>query len=164
MAEALTTAYRQEFGIINTAIGRIFNSYGPRMRADDGRAVPALISQALRGARQTVTGDGRQKRSFCCVDDTIAGLLALADSGHAGPVNIGSSFELSILHLAKLIQEQTRSTVPITFTPRPRDMSAVRRPDTTLARTRLGWEAHVGLNEGIKATIDWFANQASGNS
>jgi dTDP-glucose 4,6-dehydratase len=161
-AEALTTAYRNQFGV-STGIARIFNSYGPRMRADDGRAVPAFISQALRGIPLTVTGDGRQTRSFCYVDDTIAGLLALADSDHAGPVNIGSPHELTILRLAQLIKQQTGSTAPITFVPRPPDDPILRRPDTTLASTQLGWEAQTGLDEGLKATIDWFASQMPGN-
>jgi dTDP-glucose 4,6-dehydratase len=157
-AEALTTAYRHEFGV-STAIARVFNSYGPRMRADDGRAVPTFISQALRGEPLTVTGDGRQTRSFCYVDDTIGGLLALADSDYPGPVNIGNSFEVSILRLAKLIREQTGSAAPITFMPRPQDDPAVRCPDTTLASTQLGWQAQVDLSEGLRATIEWFSSQ-----
>jgi dTDP-glucose 4,6-dehydratase len=162
-AEALTTAYRHEYGV-STAIARIFNSYGPRMRSHDGRAMPTLISQALHGDPLTVTGDGQQTRSFCYVTDTVAGLLALAGSGQAGPVNIGSTSELTILRLAGLIQEQTGSAAPVIFTPRPQQDPAVRRPDTARARTQLGWEPQVSLDTGIKATIGWFASQANGGS
>jgi dTDP-glucose 4,6-dehydratase len=123
-----------------------------------------MADRARNGDPLTVTGDGQQTRSFCYVTDTVAGLLALARSAHAGPVNIGSTSELTILRLAGLIQEQTGSTAPIIFTPRPQQDPSVRRPDTTRARTQLGWQPQISLNVGIQATIGWFVSQANGGS
>lgn len=157
-AEALTIAYRRTYGL-DTGIARVFNSYGHRMRADDGRAIPAFICQALREEPLTVTGDGTQTRSFCHVDDTVAGILALADSTHPGPVNIGSTFEMSILGLAGLIKDLTGSRSPIIFIPRRDEDPRVRRPDTARARDTLGWEAKVRPADGLKRTIAWFASQ-----
>jgi dTDP-glucose 4,6-dehydratase len=157
-AESLTTAYRNTYGT-DTAIVRIFNTYGPRMRPHDGRAIPTFIRQALNGEPITVTGDGGQTRSICYVEDTIEGVLALAGSDFQGPVNIGNPTETSMLHLAQTIRDLAGSTSPIHFIDRPIDDPAVRRPDTTLAARRLGWHPHVDATTGLRRTIDWFATQ-----
>ncbi|MGV9539146.1 UDP-glucuronic acid decarboxylase family protein [Streptosporangium sandarakinum] len=154
-AESLTTAYRNTHGT-DTGIVRIFNTYGPRMRPHDGRAIPTFIRQALCGEPLTVTGDGSQTRSICYVDDTIEGILALAGSDFPGPVNIGNPTEITMLDLARTVIELTGSASPIRFIDRPADDPAVRRPDTTLAATRLGWRAEVGVTEGLRRTIAWF--------
>jgi dTDP-glucose 4,6-dehydratase len=159
-AEALTTAYRNSRGV-DTAIVRIFNTYGPRMRPHDGRAIPTFIRQALAGDPLTIAGDGSQTRSVCYVDDTVAGILALATSDFAGPVNIGGSRELTVLRLAETIRDLTGSTSPIEFIPRPVDDPAVRRPDTTLAQRRLGWRPAITLEEGLRRTIGWFTTTQS---
>nr|WP_106982551.1 UDP-glucuronic acid decarboxylase family protein [Streptomyces megasporus] len=159
-AEALVTAHRQARGT-DTAIVRIFNSYGPRMRAGDGRAVPTFIRQALAGEPLTVAGDGSQTRSLCYVDDTVAGIVALAESNHPGPINIGGEEETTVLDIARRIVKLTGSTSPITFVERPGDDPARRRPDTTLAREKLGWEPRVDWQEGLERTIDWFARRAA---
>ena len=159
-AEALTTAYRNSRGV-DTAIVRIFNTYGPRMRPHDGRAIPTFIRQALAGDPLTIAGDGSQTRSVCYVDDTVAGILALAASDFAGPVNIGGSRELTVLRLAETIRDMTGSASPIEFIPRPVDDPAVRRPDTTLARRRLGWRPAITLEEGLRRTIGWFTTTQS---
>ncbi|WP_067816224.1 UDP-glucuronic acid decarboxylase family protein [Actinomadura kijaniata] len=156
--EALTSAFRHARGL-DTAIVRIFNTYGPRMRPDDGRAVPTFLGQALTGAPLTVTGDGSQTRSICYVDDTVRGVLDLAASDHPGPMNIGSPFETSMLDLARLIIEMTGSRSRIRFIERPVDDPAVRRPDTTLARRVLGWEPRVSVEQGLRATIEWFVRE-----
>ncbi|MFY9929230.1 MAG: UDP-glucuronic acid decarboxylase family protein [Streptosporangiaceae bacterium] len=158
-AEALTTAYRNSREV-DTAIVRIFNTYGPRMRPHDGRAIPTFIRQALAGAPLTIAGDGSQTRSVCYVDDTVTGILALAASDFAGPVNIGSSQELTVLQLAETIRDLAGSTSPIEFITRPVDDPAVRRPDITLAHRRLGWRPAITLEEGLRRTIDWFASQS----
>ena len=155
-AEALTTAYRNSREV-DTAIVRIFNTYGPRMRPHDGRAIPTFIRQALAGDPLTIAGDGSQTRSVCYVDDTVAGILALAASELAGPVNIGASRELTVLRLAETIRDLTGSASPIRFVARPVDDPAVRRPDTTLAQRRLGWRPAISLEEGLRRTIGWFA-------
>ena len=155
-AEALTTAYRNSRGL-DTGIVRIFNTYGPRMRPDDGRAIPAFITQALAGRSLTVTGDGSQTRSVCYVDDTVAGILALARSDFAGPVNIGGPDEMTVLRLAETVRDLAGSHSPVEFTERPADDPAVRRPDTSLARQRLGWQPEVPLEEGLRRTIAWFS-------
>jgi dTDP-glucose 4,6-dehydratase len=161
-AEALTMAYRTSHGV-DTAIVRIFNTYGPRMRADDGRAIPTFIGQALRGEPLTVHGDGSQTRSVCYVSDTVRGILALATSDEAGPVNIGNPEELPVLKLAELIRDLTGSPSRIVFTDRPVDDPAVRRPDTTLARERLGWTAAVSPADGLERTVRWWReSQAAG--
>lgn len=157
--EALTTAYRQTHGV-DTTIARIFNTFGPRMRPDDGRAIPTFITQALRGEPLTVAGDGEQTRSVCYVDDAVRGLLALLLSGHQGPVNVGSSDETSILKLAERIIELTGSASQIRFVARPQDDPQVRRPDTTLAEAVLGWIPQVALDDGLAITIDWFQRGA----
>ncbi|GAA2424265.1 UDP-glucuronic acid decarboxylase family protein [Streptomyces macrosporus] len=159
-AEALVTAHRRARGT-DTAIVRIFNSYGPRMRAGDGRAVPTFIRQALAGEPLTVAGDGSQTRSLCYVDDTVAGIVALAESNLAGPVNIGGEEETTVLDIARRIVKLTGSSSPITFVERPGDDPARRRPDTTLAREKLGWEPRVDWQEGLERTIEWFARRAA---
>ncbi|GGQ78952.1 epimerase [Streptomyces flaveolus] len=156
-AEALVTAHRQVHGT-DTAIVRIFNTYGPRMRTGDGRAVPTFIAQALDGMPLTVAGDGGQTRSLCYVDDTVAGVLALAASGESGPMNIGGADEITVLELARRIVELTGSGSRIRFVERPVDDPCRRKPDTTLARERLGWRPRVGWSEGLERTIGWFAH------
>src|SRR4051795_3723461 len=161
-AEALTTAYGTTHGV-DTAIVRIFNTYGPRMRPDDGRAIPTFIGQALAGKPVTVAGDGSQTRSICFVDDTVRGVLAMALSGHAGPVNIGNPDELSMLRLAEWIVEITGSDSPIEFIDLPVDDPKVRRPDTTRAEELLSWRPTVPSAEGLRRTVEWFAaRQAQG--
>jgi dTDP-glucose 4,6-dehydratase len=151
-AEALTMAYRNWHGT-DTAIVRIFNTYGPRMRVDDGRAIPTFIHQALTGRPLTVAGDGSQTRSVCFVEDTVRGILAMAGSELAGPVNIGSPDEMSVLELARSIVSTTGSKSPITFVARPIDDPTVRRPDTALAREQLGWQPAVSWADGLARTI-----------
>ncbi|MCZ2829902.1 SDR family oxidoreductase [Modestobacter sp. VKM Ac-2986] len=157
-SEALTTAYRTSQGI-DTAIVRIFNTYGPRMRADDGRAIPAFVGQALAGRPLTVAGDGSQTRSICYVDDTVRGILALAFSTETGPMNIGNPDELSMLELARWIVELTGSDSEIGFIDLPVDDPKVRRPDTTLATEALGWAPAVTSEVGLRRTVEWFATQ-----
>jgi dTDP-glucose 4,6-dehydratase len=157
-SEALTTAYRTSKGT-DTGIVRIFNTYGPRMRPDDGRAIPAFIGQALSGRPITVAGDGSQTRSICFVDDTVRGILAMAFSEHAGPVNIGNPDELSMLSLARWIAELTDSDSVIEFIDLPMDDPKVRRPDTTRAEQLLGWRPTVTSEEGLRRTVAWFAEQ-----
>ncbi|MBN6055545.1 SDR family oxidoreductase [Nonomuraea sp. RK-328] len=157
-AESLTTAYRQSRDT-DTGIVRIFNTYGPRMRPFDGRAIPTFVRQALLGEPITITGDGTQTRSVCYVDDTVTGILAMAASDFAGPVNIGNPDELTMLELATLIKKLARSSSPVEFIERPADDPMVRRPDTTLAAERLGWRAAVPAEEGLRRTIDWFASE-----
>ena len=157
-AEALTTAYRNSRDV-NTGIVRIFNTYGPRMRPHDGRAIPTFVRQALTGEPLTVTGDGNQTRSICYVDDTVSGILAMARDDFAGPVNIGNPEELTVLHLAKVIRDLAGSESPVVFVARPTDDPMVRRPDTTLARERLGWQASVPSVDGLRRTVDWFAGE-----
>lgn len=156
-AEALVTAHRQVHGT-DAAIVRIFNTYGPRMRTGDGRAVPTFIAQALDGMPLTVAGDGGQTRSLCYVDDTVTGVLALAASGESGPMNIGGSDEITMLELARRVVELTGSGSRIRFVDRPVDDPGRRKPDTTLARERLGWQPRVGWSEGLERTIGWFAH------
>ncbi|MGE3286275.1 MAG: UDP-glucuronic acid decarboxylase family protein [Pseudonocardia sp.] len=157
-AEAMTMAYRRAQGV-DTAIVRIFNTHGPRMRPDDGRAVPTFIRQALAGEPLTVAGDGGQTRSIQYVDDLVEGCLRLLHSRLAGPVNIGSADEVSITDLALTIRELCGSASPIVHVQRPEDDPTVRRPDTTLARTELGWEPRVGLVEGLRRTVGWFRSE-----
>jgi dTDP-glucose 4,6-dehydratase len=154
-AEAMTMAYRRTLGT-DTSIARIFNTYGPRMRPDDGRAIPTFITQALRGEPLTVAGDGEQTRSVCFVDDQVAGLLALLDAGHPGPMNIGNAGELSVLKLAELVISTAASHSPIVFVARPEDDPSVRRPDISLAAAVLGWQPRVPVEEGIRLTVEWF--------
>jgi dTDP-glucose 4,6-dehydratase len=154
-AEAMTMAYRRAHGV-DTAIVRIFNTHGPRMRPGDGRAVPTFIRQALHGHPLTVAGDGRQTRSIQYVDDLVEGAVALLWSAHPGPVNIGNPVEVTIAELARLIRDLTASASLVEHVPRPEDDPMVRRPDITLARTVLGWEPRVELADGLSRTISWF--------
>ena len=154
-AEAMTMAYRRTHEV-NTAIVRIFNTYGPRMRPNDGRAIPTFIRQALRGEPLTVAGDGLQTRSVCYVDDLIDGIVRLLHSDLAGPVNIGNPREMTVLELAEMIRDLTGSSSPIEFIERPTDDPSVRQPDITLAQSKLGWAPNVAVEDGLKQTIDWF--------
>jgi dTDP-glucose 4,6-dehydratase len=155
-AEALVTAHAGTLGT-NAGIVRLFNSYGPRMRAHDGRAVPTFICQALAGEPLTVAGDGSQTRSLCYVDDTVDGVLTVAATRSLRPVNIGGTDEVTIADIARQIVELTGSHSELTFVERPVDDPERRRPDITLARELLGWEPHVPWPEGIKRTIAYFA-------
>lgn len=155
-AEALTTAYRGAEGLDATIV-RIFNTYGPRMRPRDGRAIPTFIRQALAGEPLTVAGDGSQTRSVCYVDDLVRGVLALAASRHPGPVNVGNPTELTVRRIAEDVVAATGSASEIRFVERPVDDPEVRRPDTTLAREVLGWEPEVPWPEGLARTVAWFA-------
>ena len=154
-AEALTMAYRRTHGV-DTAIVRIFNTFGPRMRPNDGRAIPTFIRQALKGEPITVAGDGSQTRSVCYVDDLVDGLMRLLRSDLVGPVNIGNPHELTMLALAEKIRDLTASSSPIGFIDRPTDDPTVRQPDITLASTQLGWQPQVDLHAGLARTIAWF--------
>jgi dTDP-glucose 4,6-dehydratase len=154
--EAITMAYRTTHGV-DTGIVRIFNTHGPRMRPNDGRAIPAFATQALRSLPLTVAGDGSQTRSIIYVDDLVEGIFRLALSGHPGPMNIGNPHELSMLELAELIREIVGSSSEITFIPRPTDDPTVRQPDISLAREVLGWEPTVELREGLARTVKYFA-------
>jgi nucleotide sugar dehydrogenase len=158
-AEALTVFYRKKHGV-NTAIMRIFNTYGPRMRPNDGRAIPNFISQALSNAPITVHGDGSQTRSVCHVDDLVDGALRLLFSDLAGPVNIGNPLEVTMLELADLIRELTGSDSPVEFTDRPEDDPSRRQPDITLARSELHWEPTIDVRDGLTETIAWFRGRA----
>jgi dTDP-glucose 4,6-dehydratase len=152
-AEALTMAYLRQQGV-NTSIARIFNTFGPRMRPNDGRAIPAFLSQALTDQPVTVFGDGSQTRSFCYVDDLIEGLIALAESGVHEPVNIGNPEEMSLLEMAKMVVELTESRSEIVFQALPIDDPKVRQPDITRARDLLGWEPKIPIREGLRRTIE----------
>jgi dTDP-glucose 4,6-dehydratase len=154
-AEATTMAYRRARAV-DTAIVRIFNTHGPRMRPDDGRAVPTFVRQALAGEPLTVAGDGQQTRSIQYVDDLVEGCLRMLRSTLAGPVNIGNPHEVPITELAELVRDLTGSSSPVVHVPRPENDPTVRRPDITLAREALGWTPQVDLAEGLRRTIAWF--------
>jgi dTDP-glucose 4,6-dehydratase len=153
--EALTMAYHRYHGV-ETRIVRIFNTYGPRMRIHDGRAIPAFISQALMGEPLTVFGDGSQTRSVCYVDDLVEGIFRLLMSDLVEPVNIGNPNELSMLELAEEVRELSGSSSPIEFKALPEDDPKVRKPDITRAHTLLGWEPKVDRREGLIRTIEYF--------
>lgn len=153
--EALTTAHADTQGT-DTCIVRLFNTYGPRMRGHDGRAVPTFVRQALADEPLTVTGDGQQTRSLCYVDDTVRGVLAAAAHGMRGPVNIGNPSEITMLDLARLVIRLTGSHSEIRFIERPVDDPALRCPDIALARDKLGWEPRTAPVDGLRRTIDWF--------
>lgn len=157
-AEAATMAYRRSHGL-DTAIVRIFNTFGPRMRPDDGRAIPTFIAQALRGEPLTVHGTGAQTRAICYVDDLVRGIMLLLDSDEPGPINCGTEHEISMRELAEKIVALTGSRSEITFTERGADDPEKRRPDLTLARTRLGYEPQVDPEEGLRRTIDYFRSR-----
>ncbi len=154
-AEAMTVAYR-DHREVNAAIVRIFNTYGPRMRPDDGRAIPTFISQALRGEPLTVAGDGSQTRSVCYVDDLVEGIVRLLHSDLPGPVNIGNPHELSVLELAQTICRIAGSSSSIEYVALPQDDPLMRRPDITVARRDLDWTPTVDVEAGLQRTIDWF--------
>lgn len=153
--ESITMAYHT-FHKVETRIIRIFNTYGPRMRLNDGRALPAFIGQALRGEDLTVFGDGSQTRSFCYVDDLVEGIYRLLMSDYASPVNIGNPVEISLLEFAEEILKLTGATTKIVFKPLPVDDPKQRKPDITKAKSLLGWEPKVGRAEGLKITYDYF--------
>ncbi len=157
--EALTMAYHRAEGL-DTAIVRLFNTYGPRMRPDDGRAIPTFVRQALAGEPVTVAGDGRQTRSVCFISDTVAGILALADSELVGPVNIGNPDERTVLSIAQDVLAATGSSSPLVHVERPVDDPGVRRPDTRVAHDQLGWQPRVSWADGLAATVGWFRRQA----
>jgi dTDP-glucose 4,6-dehydratase len=157
-AEALTMAYRRAEGL-NTGIVRIFNTYGPRLRASDGRVVSNFVTQALSGEPLTVYGDGSQTRSFCYVDDLVRGLVSMIDSDASGPLNLGNPAEHSMLALAELVLEMTGSGSELVNRPLPVDDPVRRRPDISLARELLGWEPTVALRDGLARTIEWFEGE-----
>ncbi len=157
-AEALVMAYHRKYKM-DTKIVRIFNTYGPRMRINDGRVIPTFISEALEGKPLTVFGDGTQTRSFCYVDDLIAGIYALLISTINEPVNIGNSEEFTMIDAAKKIIACTGSRSTITFLPLPEDDPKQRCPDSTKAKTMLHWQPKISLDEGLKRTIPWFQQQ-----
>jgi dTDP-glucose 4,6-dehydratase len=154
-AEAMTFAYRRTFKV-DTRVVRIFNTYGPRMNLHDGRVVPNFIFQALNGLPITIYGDGKQTRSFCYVDDEAEGILKLLFSKEPGPVNIGNPGEFNMIEFAQLVLELSGSKSKLVYKPLPQDDPQQRKPDITLARTKLGWEPKVALREGLALTIDWF--------
>jgi dTDP-glucose 4,6-dehydratase len=154
-AEAITMAYHRTHEV-DTRIARIFNTYGPRMRLDDGRALPNFMVQALKGEDITVYGDGTQTRSFCYVDDLIDGIKRLLNSDEAGPVNLGNPEEISVLDFAKEIVRLTGSKSRIVFNPLPQNDPKVRQPDITKAKRILGWEPRVSREEGLRRTLQYF--------
>jgi len=160
-AEAMTMAYHRVHGI-DTRIVRIFNTYGPRMRLNDGRAIPAFMTQALRNEPLTVFGDGSQTRSFQFISDLVDGVWRLIERGTADPVNIGNAQEMTLLELAKRIIRLTGTRSEIVFRPLPVDDPKVRQPDITRARTLLGWEPHVDTDEGLRLTAEWFKKTVGG--
>lgn len=161
-AEALTLAYHREHGV-DTRIVRIFNTFGPRMRANDGRAVPSFFKAALENRPLPVHGDGSQTRSLCYVDDLVEGILRLVLSDETGPVNIGNPEEVTVRELAELIQDVVGNHPGIEYIPRPVDDPSVRRPDTTKAEEVLGWKAEVPLRQGLELTLPWFKAQVNGH-
>jgi len=154
-AEAMTTAYHRYHGV-DTKIVRIFNTYGPRMRLNDGRAIPAFMSQALRGEDITIFGSGKQTRSFCYVSDLVEGIIRLLESDQHGPMNIGNPREMTIEEIATDIVKLTGAKSKLVYKPLPEDDPKVRQPDITLARTLLKWEPKVTLEEGLTKTLDYF--------
>ena len=154
-AEAMTMAYRRTHGV-DTGIVRIFNTFGERMRPDDGRAIPTFIRQALAGEPITVAGEGFQTRSVCYVDDLVEGVVRLLRHEHPGPMNVGNPHEMSVLRLAERIRDLCGSASEIIFIPRPQDDPSVRRPDISLAHEVLGWEPKVDIEDGLRRTIGWF--------
>jgi dTDP-glucose 4,6-dehydratase len=157
-AEAITMAYHRYHGV-NTGMVRIFNTYGNRMRIDDGRVIPNFMAQALRGEPITMYGDGSQTRSFCFVDDEVDGILKLAFSDEHQPVNIGNPVEFTLLECAKAVLEVTGSSSRIAFCPLPEDDPKQRKPDITKAKKLLGWEPRVSLREGLENSLQYFFEQ-----
>ena len=159
-AEALTMAYHRKYGL-RTNIARIFNTYGPRMKVNDGRVVPAFINQALAGAPITVFGDGSQTRSFCYVSDLVDGLYRLLLSAERSPVNLGNPREMKILEFAEQIRRLTGSHSPLEFRPLPEDDPRQRCPDIGKARNALDWEPRIALEDGLRLTVEWWMRQDS---
>ncbi len=159
-AEAITMAYRR-YKKVDTRIARIFNTYGPRMRLDDGRVVPAFVAQALRGEPITVFGDGSQTRSFCYCDDNVEGIWRLLHSEYGEPVNVGNPHELTVLAFAEAVQRMIGSRCPIVHRPLPQDDPRVRKPDISRAREVLGWEPKVSFEDGMRRTIAWFRERVA---
>ena len=159
-AEAMTMAYHRYHGL-DTKIVRIFNTYGPRMRLNDGRAVPAFMSQALRNEDVTIFGSGAQTRSFCYVSDLVEGILRLLASSENDPVNIGNPHEMTIEEIARTIIRMTGSKSRLVYRPLPEDDPKVRQPDITRACTLLGWEPKVGLEEGLSKTLEYFRKKVA---
>ncbi|MGK2959500.1 MAG: UDP-glucuronic acid decarboxylase family protein [Acidimicrobiales bacterium] len=160
-AEAMTMAYHRYHGV-DVRIVRIFNTYGPRMRPNDGRVVSTLLSQALAGKQLTIYGDGSQTRSFCYVQDEVRGLIALLDGDEIGPVNIGNPNEFTVRELADIVLKVTGSSSEIVYEPLPVDDPMQRKPDITLARKALGWEPEIMLPEGLARTAEWLSNISHG--
>ncbi len=160
-AEAITMAYHR-YHKLDAKIVRIFNTYGPRMRVHDGRAVPNFIAQALRNEDVTIFGSGKQTRSFCYISDLVTGIIALMESDVNEPVNIGNPHEMTIEEMARLIVQMTGSKSRIVFRPLPADDPQVRQPDITRAKTLLGWEPKVPLDQGLTSTIDYFREKVNG--
>jgi nucleoside-diphosphate-sugar epimerase len=158
-SEALTMAYHRAYGL-DVRIARIFNTYGPRMQADDGRVVTNFVNQALRGEAITIYGDGTQTRSFCYVDDEVRGLLAVLDGPLIGPVNVGNPCEFTMRKLADLVLNLTGSASAVVHRPLPSDDPKLRRPDISIARDVLGWEPSISLAEGLTRTVAWFRDGA----
>jgi len=159
-AEAITMAYRR-YEKVETRIARIFNTYGPRMRLDDGRVVPTFVAQALQEKPITVFGDGTQTRSFCYVDDNVECIWRLVRSDFAEPVNVGTPFEMTVLEFAEAVQREVGSRCPIVHEPLPQDDPKIRRPDITRAKQVLGWEPRVPFGEGLRRTVEWFRGRIS---
>ncbi len=157
-AEALTRAYRETLGV-NAGILRIFNTYGPRMSARDGRVVTNFISQALNGDPLTIYGDGGQTRSFCYVDDLIRGIVGMIDCAESGPVNLGNPEEFTVADFARLILRVTGSDSPVEHLPLPVDDPARRCPDITRASQVLGWQPQIGVEDGVRRTVEWFRSR-----
>lgn len=157
-AEALAMAYHR-YHSINTKIVRIFNTYGPRMRPKDGRAIPTFVPQALKNESITIFGDGSQTRSFCYVDDLVEGIYRLLMSDINDPINIGNPYEMSIKEMAEMVLKVTDSKSKLIYKPLPIDDPKVRQPNITRAKKLLGWEPNVGLEQGLKKTIEWFKTQ-----
>ncbi|MEF8787871.1 MAG: UDP-glucuronic acid decarboxylase family protein [Planctomycetota bacterium] len=159
-AEALTMAYHRYHGL-DTRIARIFNTYGPRMKIDDGRALPTFMRQALSGEPLTVYGDGSQTRSFCYIDDLLEGIWLLLQSDEHEPVNLGNPDEITILEFAREVVEVTGSDSEITFEPLPEDDPQVRQPDVSKAKEVLGWEPRTDRREGLRKTLDYFQRKVA---
>ena len=157
-AEALSMAYRRRVGV-NVGVVRIFNTYGPRMRAHDGRVVSSLITQALNGAPLTIYGNGSQTRSFCYVDDMIRGIVAMLDCGEPGPVNLGNPTEYTVAELAELVLQITGSFSTLEYHPLPTDDPSRRRPVIDRAQERLGWHPEVQIEDGLRRTVAWFRSR-----
>jgi dTDP-glucose 4,6-dehydratase len=158
-AEAMTMAYHRKFGL-RTNIARIFNTYGPRMKLNDGRIVPAFVDQALRGVPMSIFGDGRQTRSFCYVTDLVDGLYRLMQSDERYPVNLGNPREMTVLEFAKTIQQITGGKIPVQHFPLPEDDPKQRKPDITKAQQILGWNPVVSLEDGLRLTLEYFSSLA----